>query len=1326
MSEVESAFLAGKDAAVKEREDRLENARKKLKKYRARQSKTSSVGSSVSSTASSRRDTSISASITSNQDGSAAAALASHRHRRSLSKSSLGGSANSNGSLAALKSHGRRASKSRASRGGSIGGVAAINGHSHNRSRASVSMAVISSPFGPLVGEDEDLNSNPPTPTWGPNFPASASTIASTSSWPHSSSSSSTATAIPETPSAPFSDFQSPPPPPQPTPSSSLPSDNSSTSNHTPNQPSLSVVPPPSQASASTNHGRRASRHNRRSSVANFRESLEVVSGSAQLGPSLQPAVSSFASAASAGTSPSDSPPSPSNTSRPVSPFPTDPAKVLEALKERGRRESELEGLDPEGVRLSALEALEGRVSAPSPMIDLGTEAEGELLVAPPSPGYTTGSPLPPASPSMAQYSPMVGLGLNGAAGAAAKRNSWSGGPVIAAGAKAAMELGVLAEEDEEEEEDEELGPLPSSAKSSPRRNRSRGNSPRKRPASLFLPPTSAQMIDAVAVSSPVDETPLTSSFAARPMRLSLSLSSNASSAGTPSTAASPMPPPTSASQPQQQRAPVLRSLTLGALPAPSSVPLQRSNSDEREKPPGSPGEQRRISMFHSVAVSAVNGTTPMTRVPSINSSTAPPTSKGLRPLSIAGAHGLEQPGATSPILDSARSRSPVPPSSTASTGSRRSASTSTNSGPRSATSKRSSISYRNTSVSTLASPADGPLLGRTAAWRTSMSSSPAGITPTSAVGGGGGFGFPFASSHGNMGGFGDLEVDEATQREMEDDVSSVALSSAGPLSDDPTTLQLQIGSLRTQNDQLRSQLSLLESTHALEIAEFEKKAGEEARGMRLRNSELERQLEGDKIARRFEVEGLSREVEQAREAIQDLTDERDSLREDVDGWRSRCQTLEYSAKQQREDDSLAAAQAKLIGEMRDQIYNLVAALERERGEHAESRQEIERLLQIQRRTAASSLHDDEVLEDEDDEEAAIGMRDNRHRGFQSASDGSVLSSFGRSYSGNTTEDTSINTDIDDSFSKMSSPPSGHSSFGQAIGFPAGSKRDSDFANSALHTLAEEDEEEDDLAKEAERIRLGSGSTASTEASEVLPLTPSKDAPPPPPHHERSDSFVRHWSFPKGSVSSNRVSVEDHTFFGLDRHASLPPLPLAESILPDFLTAGLEVDEEVFSPVRHARRPSSPRPLDRMVPHTRRFSGQYGKAPPVSPSALAHAAMASSAASTASTSSAPKSLSRFGSFIGSLGGWAPGQGAQTPISAPATKMSFSSTLETDDEEDVFLSNGRNHQTPPSLLHGSRPRQKYIKASQQPIPKASRLALLDFTPICCADQMVITL
>ena len=585
-------------------------------------------------------------------------------------------------------------------------------------------------------------------------------------------------------------------------------------------------------------------------------------------------------------------------------------------------------------------------------------------------------------------------------------------------------------------------------------------------------------------------------------MRLSLSLSSTASSfGGTPSTAASTGP---------SERPPVLRSLTLGATP---SAALHSPDAD-------SPGERRRHSLFHAAAVASANssaGTGPTFA----HSPTPPPVSRGLRSLSI-GSNFAASPS-PSPSSDIAnRMRSPILGRRTASTSGGYSSAL-----PRQAGATRSSISYNTSSASSLASP-DGPLSAAAQAarrpWRPSMSTASVSSTSSSSASvhasatTAGGFSFPFAPSHGTFGGFGDLEVEDDEEEPASPTPHPDHFQSTSPSNH---VLLQQITSLRTQIDNLHEQSAQQSTMRTLEVAEFEKKAGEEARAMRMRLSELERQLEEARVGRRFEVEGLSREVEQARDAMADLTDERDSLREDVDAWRARCASLEAVAKKEREDAGMAKAQAKLIGEMRDQIYNLVAALERERAEHEAARQEVEQLL-VERGGSPP----------EDDKEAAAGSRGDtsrRHSSMATSEASAFSSSFGQSFSGNNTEDTSATTDLEDAVSK-SSPSSGHSSFG----FPSGSKgRESDFGSAAglggLHTLAEEEEEEEEQEEESpvlkgredDRVRLGSGSTGSTSNSEVMPMTPNKDQPA----HNRSDSFVRHWSVRCSSLFSVRIVI---------------------------------------------------------------------------------------------------------------------------------------------------------------------------------------------------------
>ncbi|GAA6049577.1 hypothetical protein JCM3770_000856 [Rhodotorula araucariae] len=1375
----------GKDAAAREREDRLLAAKKKLKLYRARTnarmsgaSTFSDASTSPSTAASSpikaaRRKSGLNGSVT-----SAADFAAKHAHRRSQSKSGLlaamGGDtlvAASGMSAGGAAGHARKASKSRLSRSSvSYKKV----GHGHTRSRASISMS-FSGPAPQLTAPPPESPRvlSPAPRAGGPGTP---------SSWLQSG--------FPTSPEQ------------------TRPSSFSTTSPQPPFDRTTSPLPPPPAPGPPPKHGRHSSRHARRSSVTNFRESLDIVSGGTLHDPALlRPAVSSFADAHS---SPSTSPLAPIGWS-------ADPHHVLAALKERGRRELEDPTRSPEETRQSALEALEGRLAAPSEIILLGDEEPGELLAAPKSPGLTlTGAAVASSAPVPLPVSPMIGLGVAGAGGAmATKRSSW--GSVLGHGASAAaqhsvMELGEIAEEDEDEDEASVYG-------GSPRRRASRGSragartptpvssprgsgvkgspSPRKsRPASLLIEPRQAsleavlevaeqrhfQQRDFAYQTSPSPTASRRSSI--RP--LSLSLSSVTSSAATPSTAG-----------------------LASAAASPSTQ--QRAAAPEDVRAPSSPDEKRHVSVFHSAAVL---GYKPEPHGSSPSSTSALPVQPrgGLRSLSIGSGAISTSPTNTTDRRFSAQSALGV---GAVSTPTRKVSPAPTN--------KRSSISYR-TSTSSASSLAGATPEGQKRAWRSSLAAQSAsraeGTSP--AVSTSHYSSFPLGVS----GGFGDLEVNceqansvassPAHSRTASSIGGSVAVEALSAANEELATLRARLGQLEARNEQLST-------THALEIAEFEKKATDEAREMRSRITHLEQQLEDERVARRFEVEGLQREAAMAKEAIVDLTDERDALREDVDGWRARCMGLDAQVKKDREDEALAQAQAKLIGEMRDQIYTLVAALERERSEHAETRKEVERVLEERVREAAADVHQhqqqasggsgrgvpppprsaaartpftpqqqpshtaslsassaggpashkqpraddlalimEEVEEDEDDNRLGGGHR----HPFKEASDGSLLStmssSFGRSYSGNTTEDTSIMTDLDDSFSgKMASPPGG-SPFAR----PTSARDSVAIALGQLDTLAEEEEEDEEAMYGGQdatplgndpRTRPSSESTTSS-SSDVMPRTPDKAHAE---RHNRSHSFVRTWSFPKGSISSARNSFdeEDQSFFGYNKHSSLPPLPIGDNILPPFLSSTLDIDETSFSffpkstegtveTASHIRRPSSPRPLERINPHARRLSGQH-RAPPPSPSALAtaaiqqqqqqqaHASRLSQTSSVGSQGPSPtKSRYSFGALVGSLGGWS-SQSSQSlspslpaPASSKLARQSLSAAgpliLEEDEgqEEDVYVS--AHGGTPVQLQHQNQHqhRLRAIRPHEVPTPRAGRLSKLDFRgSACCVDRPV---
>ncbi|KPV78104.1 uncharacterized protein RHOBADRAFT_40647 [Rhodotorula graminis WP1] len=1457
---------AGKDAAAKEREDRLLAAKKKLKLYRARTnarmsgvstySDASTTTPGTSPTKAARRRSGLSGSVT-----SAADFAAKHAHRRSQSKSGLLATMGGDSLVAASgfggagPGHGRKASSSRMSMQRNSISLKKM-GHGHNRSRASISMS-FSGPAPQLA----------PPPSESPRSVSPAPRAMAPPSWLHGGG-------YPGSPEASRSSFSSPTFSPHPAPGRPT----------SPLPPAPAPGPPPK-------HGRNSSRHARHSSVTNFRESLDIVSAGTVHDPALlRPAVSSFA----------DVPHSSSPSASPLAPvgWSTDPHHVLAALKERGRRELEDSNRSPEETRQSALEALEGRLAAPTEAISLGDEEPGELLAAPRSPGMTSdGEPISAASSPVPPLpsSPMVGLGVAGSSSSASssvgamgsplvnKRSSWGsalgGHGASAAAQHSVMELGEIAEEDEEEDDASLYG-------GSPRRRTSRGSRAGARTPTPVSSPQQAATATSVK-GSPSPRKPRPGSIFAAAVgepRLN-SLESVFEHAE------------------QQQQGFRQRDFALGRTPSPTASrrssmrPLSLSASSVTSSANGTPStagmpderrassspEEKHISMFHSAAVSGYRPE-PLAASPSGTSALASqPTKGGLRSLSIgSGAVG------TSPVQTPERRFS-----AQSALGNGGLVSTSSRKVSPSPTMKRSSISYR-TSTSSVSSLAGVTPEGQKRAWRSSLVSAQGGARADS------GSPAPSTSQYstfpaGVLGGFGDLEVSgdagDFSASLVDSPVHSRMASSigGGASAEALAAAQDELATLRARLEQVEGRNEQLASTHALEIAEFEKKASDEAREMRSRIVELEQQLDDERVARRFEVEGLQREADMAKEAISDLTDERDSLVEDVDGWRERCQGLDAQVKKDREDEALAQAQAKLIGEMRDQIYTLVAALERERSEHAETRKEVERVLEDRVREAAAdvtqyqhqqrtssvssmgaspvpppprssrppqsyapqqpshaaslsassatsstgpSMHkqpraDDLALimeEVEDDDEAAAGrevpVEDDRgdvagrRHPFKEASDGSMLSgvsssfgrsysgatmsssSFGRSYSGDTTEDTS---GLDDSFSgKFASPPNG-SPFP-----PPASARDSvAIALGQLDTLAEEEEEEEDdeegtyggsgrdlapLAVDNDpRTRLSSDSTTST-SSDVMPHTPDKARAE---RHDRSHSFVRTWSFPKGSVSSTRNSFDDDdsSFFGYNKHSSLPPLPIGDNILPPFLSSTLDIDEASFTffpkskegtveTASHIRRPSSPRPLDRVNPHARRLSGQH-RPPPPSPSALvtaaiqqqqqqAHTSRLSQASSNGSQGPSPtKSRYSFGALVGSLGGWSSSSSSSqshsgpsalpAPASSKLARQSMSASVsapgplileedegdEHDDggvEEDVYVGSSPAPRPPPppqqrgapvagtprQLQHQNQRQHELrpIRAHECPTPRAARLAKLDFRgSACCADRPV---
>ena len=1072
-------------------------------------------------------------------------------------------------------------------------------------------------------------------------------------------------------------------------PTASADSARSSPSIHTARGSSLSA-----QQQQQSQHARRASRHNRRSSVATRRESLEIMAGvGIGLSPN-NPSQQSFSAAmsqtGSGGATPFHTPRAVQgeDTSPPTG-FESDAQRLLDELRERGRREQERTASELERDRVRALEALEGRVAAPSPMIDLGNAPDGDIRFAPPSPGYTPGA----ASTSRlsAQYaehlgsptkhhtsSPMVGLGFGSSTASTSapgggahlasagafvnsKRNSWGmQQPAAGPGRLGVSELDALVEEEEEEADYEEandsVAELTRHSRASSKRSSTSSAASRRsrRPASLVIAPPArsattliAENDDdgifadaAIADERPPSRTSSRASFKRRPLRTT---SSSSFTGITPSTAAtssssshvsrlSQSQPASSGASTAQGPASAnpkrssLRSLRLGSGNF-SIADLSSADSPHSTASPTSAAakaaadSKRRYSHFYTAAAT---GAAPTAQGPSRPSQT--PIGGGLRALSMGTGlsplpHADDPYGArTSPTLSSPYDGPPRPDPKRIS---------SAPAGPGGAPSKRSSISYK-TSAAT--SPiADGPLvhgsnrnsaaitpaqLQKRRSWRTSMASVP-DFTSRPSLDKRTSFGAAYAPGNGS---FGDLVVetdeedggDEAETSiityDDDDNWQGSTKRHSALLKQREREQREQAMLLRARVEQLEREAAAQSTQRAQEIAEFERKAADEAHGMRTRINELEGRVEDERLKHRFELDGFTRELDMVKNALTDACDERDSLQDDVDGWRQRCAALEQRAAKAREDDAITAAQAKLINEMREQIYALVGALENEKEDHNEARKQVENLMAEQQRQKQAHERDLERLRAElRARESTMQPRaqpqpqqqqqpprprgdyifprplsrgfdaaspppppsSHRHLSANTNSDTSVLStsSFGRSFSGNTTEDTSLATDVEDSFSiKMSSPSSGHSSFSQAgsmpISRPGSGSRDSDFAGASslalgtLQPLAEEeelDEDEEierassatavtahtavtsssfnqgtssatptagatpasrpaDLAIEVDVLRTSSDSTTSTDVSDLPPPTPNRDDHSVPHQHERTDSFVRQWT----------------------------------------------------------------------------------------------------------------------------------------------------------------------------------------------------------------------
>lgn len=366
-------------------------------------------------------------------------------------------------------------------------------------------------------------------------------------------------------------------------------------------------------------------------------------------------------------------------------------------------------------------------------------------------------------------------------------------------------------------------------------------------------------------------------------------------------------------------------------------------------------------------------------------------------------------------------------------------------------------------------------------------------------------------------------------------------------MTEDPVILSMQVQALRSQVEHLRTEASTLQS-----------------------------QVTAAEQARDAEGETFRNEISQLKDANEELEMEREMLREDIDGWRTRCNDLERTLQLERsraederkegillrekvrklgdrltaaqscspgessgEDQALAVAQAKLISEMRDQIFSLAGALERERLKNANGSEGSQSTSPLLKALASYQNKDVDVQPISGrHNESAAGSTASSFNFSMSSGSGSIRSGLG-----NATEDTSVADDesvfglgskspVSPAFASSCFPSSGISMHPMSLPLR---HVDSNVALGGLHTLAEEEEEEEEeeileatmsemdeeedkipeLVADEFRTRTQSASTGSVDTNDHMPLTPAKESPNMPhsnPMHDRSDSFLKQWS----------------------------------------------------------------------------------------------------------------------------------------------------------------------------------------------------------------------
>lgn len=726
--------------------------------------------------------------------------------------------------------------------------------------------------------------------------------------------------------------------------------------------------------------------------------------------------------------------------------------------------------LSPEDERRNALDALEGRSTPPKPEVPLAPAPQPEPTAPPQDP------PSPEHWRSAFPASNMVN-----------KRASWGAIPTTAEPVKS--DLGSLIEEEEEEEGVAELPSMASPPAAQGKRHR---------PASLCFPPRSASRSSNIIAET--HGTPSSSTYP--PFDSAISFN--------PEYHKSPPPPPADDVSAAARRP--LKSLSLSLSSS--------SNTSTSAALPSSPAsgcnatadqtttkQQRRASGLRSLTLASNNSRLPnspsLSSLPDVPS---PATNAAMSPLanrrvSIGAAGSRSRAASLASSGNSSRQRP-----------------------------KGSSISYRYNGE-----PTNNSMWQRCASqdedeqseWGANESDFGAMVRCSF-----------YAFVHGFS----------SNIQHQSESASAVA------------ALRSQIDTLQHEASGLREELATAKALHASSSAS----AADAASVLEKRVAELQTRLSEHSDAHKLSQNQLENEVAEMRAQLQDAVDERDALVEDVDGWRSRCSDLTHALQREKQaldtekkdgalarekvrklgdrlaamsgpqeaspenDDALTTAQAKLINEMRDQIFSLAAALDQEKRQHHSVAQQFEELQQQQQ------------------QQQAAWPLESSGASFLPSSLSSSSSSFGAA-----ADDSSFTT---------------QSSFESAFG-----NHKPDFSTSlnagALHTLAEEDEEEEDAVTaleqptprddeagwsdedqvpeldfrgtqtRAQHLQGGASKPGSTASSVSLNDIQETRTPPLPQQptessHRRSDSFIKQWTFPKGPVTPLHIlQPDDHCFF---------------------------------------------------------------------------------------------------------------------------------------------------------------------------------------------------